>query len=79
MVPADALEETALEMAKGIAASPAFTVKMARRNMSLLATQLVVDSIDEEATTQTLVFASTDYAEMKAAKSEGREPKYRRR
>jgi enoyl-CoA hydratase/carnithine racemase len=79
VVPADKLEETALEMAKGIAASPAFTVKMARRNMAILANQLVVDSIDEEATTQTLVFASTDYAEMKAAKSEGREPKYRRR
>jgi len=79
VVPADALEETALEMAKGIAASPAFTVKMARRNMGLLANQLVVDSIDEEATTQTLVFGSADYAEMKAAKSEGREPKYRRR
>lgn len=79
VVPADKLEETALEMAKGIAASPAFTVKMARRNMALLANQLVVDSIDEEATTQTLVFASSDYAEMKAAKSEGREPKYRRR
>ena len=79
VVPADALEETALEMAKGIAASPAFTVKMARRNMALLASQLVVDSIDEEATTQTLVFGSADYAEMKAAKSEGREPKYRRR
>jgi enoyl-CoA hydratase/carnithine racemase len=79
VVPADKLEETALEMAKGIAASPAFTVKMARRNMGILANQLVVDSIDEEATTQTLVFASTDYAEMKAAKSEGREPKYRRR
>jgi enoyl-CoA hydratase len=79
VVPADKLEETALEMARGIAASPAFTVKMARRNMGLLANQMVIDSIAEEATTQTLVFASSDYAEMKAAKSEKREPKYRRR
>lgn len=79
VVPADKLEETALEMARGIAASPAFTVKMARRNMGLLANAMVVQSIDEEATTQTLVFASQDYAEMKAAKKEGREPKYRRR
>jgi len=79
VVPADKLEETALEMAKGIAASPAFTVKMARRNMGLLANQMVVQSIDEEATTQTLVFASQDYAEMKQAKKEGREAKYRRR
>lgn len=79
VVPADQLEETALEMARGIAASPAFTVKMARRNMGLLANAMVVQSIDEEATTQTLVFASQDYAEMKAAKKEGREAKYRRR
>lgn len=79
VVPAGELEETALEMARGIAASPAFTVKMARRNMGLLANAMVVQSIDEEATTQTLVFASQDYAEMKAAKKEGREAKYRRR
>ncbi|MEZ4331726.1 MAG: enoyl-CoA hydratase/isomerase family protein [Myxococcota bacterium] len=79
VVPADQLEETALEMARGIAASPAFTVKMARRNMGLLANAMVAQSIDEEATTQTLVFASQDYAEMKAAKKEGREAKYRRR
>jgi hypothetical protein len=66
-------------MARGIARSPAFTVKLARRNMALIANQMVVDSIDEEATTQTLVFASEDYAEMKAARAEEREPKYRRR
>ena len=79
VVSADELEGTALEMARGIAGSPAFTVKLARRNMALIANQMVVDSIDEEATTQTLVFASDDYAEMKAARAEEREPKYRRR
>jgi enoyl-CoA hydratase/carnithine racemase len=79
IVAADELEETALEMARGIAEAPAFTVKMARRNMALMANQLVVDSIDEETTTQTLVFASDDYAEMKAARAEGREAKYRDR
>ena len=79
VVSADELEGTALEMARDIAGSPAFTVKLARRNMALIANQMVVDSIDEEATTQTLVFASDDYAEMKAARAEEREPKYRRR
>lgn len=79
IVPADKLEETALEMARTIANSPAFTVKMARRNMALMANQLVVDSIDEETTTQTLVFSSDDYKEMKAARAEKREPKYRYR
>ena len=62
-----------------IANSPAFTVKMARRNMGLLANAEVLQSIDEEATTQTLVFASDDYAEMKAARAEDRKPTYRRR
>jgi len=79
LVSVDELEDVALEMAKGIAAAPAFTVKMARRNMDLLASNLVITSIDEEATTQTLVFASDDYAEMKAARAEEREPKFRGR
>lgn len=79
IVPADELEATAREMADGIAAAPAFTVKMARRNMGLIANGVVKDSIREEGTTQTLVFASEDYAEMKAARAEGREPKFRGR
>ena len=40
---------------------------------------MVLRSIDEEATTQTLVFASDDYAEMKASRAEDRKPTYRRR
>ena len=36
-------------------------------------------SLQEEALTQSLVFASRDYAEMKAARAEKREPKYRGR
>jgi enoyl-CoA hydratase/carnithine racemase len=79
VVPGDQLEETALQMAREIAAAPAFTVKMARRNMGLIADELVRRSIAEEATTQTLVFASDDYREMKAARAEKREPRYRRR
>jgi enoyl-CoA hydratase/carnithine racemase len=79
VVPLDQLEATAREMADKIAKSPAFTVKMARRNMGLIADTEVIRSIDEEATTQTLVFASQDYAEMKAARAAKREPKYRRR
>jgi enoyl-CoA hydratase/carnithine racemase len=79
LVPADELEDTAREMAEGLAKAPAFTVKMARRNMALLANDQVINSIDEEATTQTLVFASDDYSEMKAARTEDREPNYRRR
>ena len=42
-----------------------------------IATQEVQASIGEEAAIQSLVFASDDYAELKAARSEQREPKYR--
>jgi enoyl-CoA hydratase/carnithine racemase len=79
VVSADDLDETAREMADTIANSPAFTVKMAKRNMHLIADELVRTSIREEATTQTLVFASDDYAEMKVARAENRKPTYRRR
>ena len=79
VVPEDELEETAREIAETIASAPAFTVKMARRNMGLIANGVVKDSIREEGTTQTLVFASEDYAEMKAARTEERKPSYRGR
>ena len=39
----------------------------------------LVRSIEEEAITQSLLFESDDYAEMKAARTEEREPKYRGR
>ena len=52
---------------------------MFRRNLSLLAHDEVRKSIVDEAATQTLVFGSDDYAEMKAAREADREPKYRRR
>ena len=79
VVPADELEDAAREIAETIASAPAFTVKMARRNMGLIANEMVRTSIREEGTTQTLVFASEDYAEMKAARAEDRKPSYRGR
>ena len=44
-----------------------------------MAHPLVKRSIEEEAVSQSMVFASDDYAEMKAARAEGREPRYRNR
>ncbi len=79
IVPEDELEATAREIAEAIAEVPAFTVKMARRNMGLMANGMLKDSIREEGTTQTLVFDSEDYAEMKAARAEERKPSYRGR
>lgn len=79
VVPDDELDESCLQTAHEIAKAPAFTVKMFRRNLGLLANDAVRGSIIDEAATQSLVFASSDYAEMKAARQAGREPKYRRR
>jgi enoyl-CoA hydratase/carnithine racemase len=79
VVPDEKLDETALEIAHAIAKAPAFTVKMFRRTLARLTNPMVAASIQEEALTQSMVFASWDYREMKAARAEQREPKYRGR
>jgi len=79
VVPDADLDETALEMARQIAAAPAFTVQMFRRTLGRMANPLAQSSLAEEALTQSLVFASRDYAELKAARAEKREPRYRNR
>ena len=73
------LDTVTMAMAETIASAPAFTVKMARRTISSLASDVVRRSLDEEAVAQSMVFASDDYAEMKAARAEERVPRYRRR
>jgi enoyl-CoA hydratase/carnithine racemase len=80
LVPDDAeLETLTMDMAHTIAKAPAFTVKMARRTLHGLGTAEVQRSIAEEAIAQSMVFASDDYAEMKAARTADRPPVYRRR
>ena len=79
VVPDAELDETALGMARQIAAAPAFTVQMFRRTLGRIANPLATTSLAEEALTQSMVFASRDYAEMKAARAEKREPRYRNR
>jgi enoyl-CoA hydratase len=79
VVPDERLDESCLQVAHEIARMPAFTVKMFRRTLGRLASPLVQASIQEEAVTQSLVQASSDYAEFKAARAEGREPRYRNR
>jgi enoyl-CoA hydratase/carnithine racemase len=79
VVPDAELDDAALEIAHQIAKAPAFTVKMFRRTLSRLADPIVQRSISEEAITQSMVFASHDYQEMKAARADGREPRYRGR
>lgn len=79
VVPDDQLDATCLEIAHAIAKAPAFTVKMFQRTLRRLANPVVQASLQEEALTQSLVFASRDYAEMKSARAAQREPKYRGR
>ena len=79
VVPESELDETALEIAHAIAKAPPLTVKMFRRTLGRLATPLVDQSMAEESVAQSMVFASEDYAELKRARQEGREPRYRGR
>ena len=73
------LDETVLEVAHTIAKSPPFPVKLFRRTLGRMANPLVQGSMPEESAAQSLVFASDDYAEMKLARAEEREPKFRNR
>ncbi|MFZ4670066.1 MAG: enoyl-CoA hydratase/isomerase family protein, partial [Microthrixaceae bacterium] len=77
VVPADELDSVAREMAERIAASPAVTVKLARRVLSHLSRPDVRASMEDELIYQTFLNRSDDFAEMKAARAEGRDPNYR--
>jgi enoyl-CoA hydratase/carnithine racemase len=79
VVPDEKLDETALEIARGIASRPAFSVQMFRRTLGGLANPLVQRSLIDEALAQSMVFQSADYREMKAARAEKREPRFRGR
>jgi enoyl-CoA hydratase/carnithine racemase len=79
VVPDDKLDETALEIARGIASRAAFSVQMFRRTLGGMANPLVQRSLADEALAQSMVFASSDYRESKAARAEKREPRFRGR
>ena len=73
----DELDDTAMEMAQKIAPSSAVAVKMARRVIGHLARPAVRASMEDELIFQTFVNRSDDMAGMRAARAEGREPRYR--
>ena len=79
VVPDDQLESTVMEIARKIAAMPPFTVKMFLRTLRRMANPPVQSSMQEEAVTQSMVFASEDYAELQEARAAGRDPKFRGR
>ena len=76
VVPADALTDTAMEMAAKVAAAPAVTVKMARRVIRHLSEASVRSSMADELIFQTFLNRSDDFTEFKTARAEGREPRY---
>ena len=79
VVPDAELDETVLGIARTLAESPSFTVKMFLESLRRLANPPVEHMLCEEARAQVLVFASEDYAEWKAARAEEREPRFRGR
>ena len=76
VVAPEALDDTVLEMAAKIAAAPAVTVKMARRVIGHLAEPQIRSSMADELVFQTFINRSDDYAEMRAARADGRPPVY---
>jgi enoyl-CoA hydratase len=76
VVPAEDLDATVREMAEKIAAAPAVTVKMARRVIRHLAEPELRSSMAEELIAQTFINKSDDYAEFRAARAEGRAPRF---
>jgi enoyl-CoA hydratase/carnithine racemase len=79
VVASEELDAVALEVAGGIAERSPLAVKMARGVLGSLATDDVERGMHEELLAQTMLFGSEDYQELKAAKAEGREPKFRSR
>ncbi len=76
VVAEDDLDSTAYEMARQIASAPAVSVKMARTVIRHLAVPQIRASMEDELIYQTFVNRSDDFAEFRAARAEGREPKY---
>jgi enoyl-CoA hydratase/carnithine racemase len=76
VVAGDKLDETVFEMAAKIAAAPAVAVKLARRVIGHLSEPHVRSSMADELIYQTFLNKSDDYAEFRAARTEGREPHY---
>ena len=77
VVAGDELDDVVRQMAEAVAAAPMVTVKLARRVISHLSRPAVRASMEDELFYQTFLNRSDDFVEMRAARSEGREPHYR--
>ena len=79
VVPVDQLEEFSRSVCAEIAANPPLAAKMFRRTLGRIGHPLVQRTMQEESMAMTAIYETDDYAEMKTARAEGREPKYRGR
>ena len=77
VVAADELTDTALDLARAVAGAPPLAVRMHRELLWRLGGQQVQASIQEELTSQMLIYGSEDFAELRRARAEGREPRFR--
>jgi enoyl-CoA hydratase/carnithine racemase len=73
------LDDAALALAHEITSRSPLAVRFARGVLRGLASPEVETSMHEELLAQSLVFGSDDYAELKAARTEGRDPVFRGR
>jgi enoyl-CoA hydratase/carnithine racemase len=73
------LEAASMALCREIAAQPPFAVRMFRRTLSRMADPQVQRSMQEESMGMSAIYETSDYAEMKAARSEGRDPRFRGR
>lgn len=76
VVPEADLDDVVREMAEQIAAAPAVTVKLARTVIRHLSQPQIRTSMDDEMIYQTFLNRSDDFAEMRAARAEGRPADY---
>ena len=76
IVPDKELDQTARDIAEQIAKAPAVTIKMAREVIKHLSQPEIRSSMNDEMIYQTFINRSDDFAEMRAARTEERAPKY---
>lgn len=76
VVPEAELDAVVREMAEQIAGAPAVTVKLARTVIRHLSQPQIRASMDDEMIYQTFLNRSDDFAEMRAARAEGRPADY---
>lgn len=76
VVAPDELDATVQEMAAAVAAAPAVAVKLFRMNLRHLSLPPIRASMDDELIYQTFLNRSDDFAELRAARNEGRPPRY---